>query len=220
MVRICKIVGALVVVMLIGGTACAQDRLDYSGPYIGGFVGNSWADVDYDDSWNPGYKLEADMEGFVGGLYLGYNYMIDNIVLGIEADAGIGDLSEGPDDNNDYNTWSAFDIDWDAHLRARAGVVYHSTLFYVAGGLAIAKVAVDDTDSGFGGDNATHVGWTVGAGIEQKITEHLTARVEYLYDNYGNESYSIKNAWWWGGTYPADIDLEIHTARLGLAYSF
>jgi outer membrane immunogenic protein len=225
MVRLRSIVGALVVLLFMGGTACAGGMMgtkgssDYSGAYIGGYVGQSWVDLDYDDSWNPGYNLNADFEGFVGGLYLGYNYRIDNIMLGLEADAGLGDLSEGPDNDNSYNDWSAFEIDWDAHVRARVGVIYNTTLFYVAGGLALAKVAVDDTDQGYGGDNATHVGWTVGAGIEQKITEHLTARVEYLYDNYGNESYAIED-WWWGDTYPADVDLEIHTARIGLAYLF
>lgn len=225
MLRLRNIVGALAVVVLMSGPVYAGNMMgaealsDYSGPYIGGFVGHSWADLEYRDSWNPGYELNADIEGFVGGLYFGHNYMIDNIMLGFEADAGIGDLGEGADKNNSYNDWSAFDIDWDAHLRARAGFVYNTTLFYVAGGLAVAKVAVDDTDSGYGGDNATHFGWTIGAGIEQKITEHLTARIEYLYDDYGSESYSIEDSWW-GDTYPADINLEIHTARLGLAYSF
>ena len=134
MVLIRNIVGALVVVMLIAGAACAQDKLDYSGPYIGAFVGHSWVDLEYTEPEWPDYDRDVDMEGFVGGLYMGYNYMINNIVLGVEADAGLGDLEEGPDEDNYYNDYAAFDIDWDAHLRARAGFVYNTTLFYVAGG--------------------------------------------------------------------------------------
>ncbi|MGE4542585.1 MAG: outer membrane protein [Pedobacter sp.] len=218
MVRIRNIVVALFVVMLIGGTACAQDKLDYSGPYIGAFVGHSWVNLEYSEPSYPEDALNPDMNGFVGGLYFGHNYRIDNLVLGFETDAGLCDLSEGADDDNSFNTWSAFDIDWDAHLRARAGFVYNTTLFYVAGGLALAKVDVDDTDSGYGGDNAIHAGWTIGAGIEQKITEHLTARFEYLYDDYGSESYSIEVTGF--APYQANVDLEIHTARIGLAYSF
>jgi outer membrane immunogenic protein len=219
MVGLRHIIGALIAVMLISGTVCAGEQLDakaspaYSGPYIGGFVGQSWSNLEYVDKWRP---TDPDMDGFVGGLYLGHNYRIDKLVLGFEADAGLCDLSEGADDDND-NSYSAFDIDWNAHLRARAGFAYNATLFYVAGGLAVAKVAVDDTDAGYGHDNATHFGWTIGAGIEHKITEHLTARVEYLYDDYGSEDYYITDDSY---PYQADVELKIHTARIGLAYSF
>lgn len=215
MLRLRSIFGALVVAVLMSGTVYAGNMMDaeasaaYSGPYIGGFVGHSWVDLEYTEPDWPTYGRDVDMEGVVGGLYLGHNYRIDNIVLGFEADAGLGDLDEGRDKNADYNDYSAFDIDWNAHFRARAGFIYNTTLFYVAGGLALAQVELDD---GWESDKATHVGWTVGAGIEQKITEHLTARVEYLYDDYGSEDYACD--------YDPDIELKMHTARIGLAYSF
>lgn len=224
MKRFLYIVVALVLVALMVGTACAGDRMgakgsfDYSGTYIGAFVGHSWVDLEYTEPDWPDYGRDVDIEGFVGGGYLGYNYMIDNMVLGFEADAGLGDLDEGADDDNPYNYYSAFDIDWDAHLRGRLGFVYHSTLFYVAAGLAIAEVVVDDVDPGYSRDNATHVGWTIGAGIEQKITEHLTARFEYLYDDYGSERYTVATPF--GFSYRANVELETHSARIGLAYSF
>lgn len=217
MVRIRNIVGALVVVMLIGGTVCAQDNFDYSGPYIGAFVGHSWVDLEYTEPDRPIYDLNVDMEGFVGGLYFGHNYMFNNLMLGFEADAGLCDLSEGAADSGS-NISSAFDIEWDAHLRARAGFAYNATLFYVAGGLALAKVDVDDVDTNYGGDSSTQVGWTIGAGIEQRITEHFTARIEYLYDDYGRESYAIEEAG--SGSYQGDVELNTHSARIGLAYSF
>jgi outer membrane immunogenic protein len=224
MVRLRFIVGVLAVILFMAGTACAGEITvakgspDFSGTYIGAFVGHSWVDLDYTEPDGPDYGRDADIEGFVGGLYMGYNYRIDNIVLGIEADAGLGDLNEGADHDNYYNYYSAFDIDWDAHFRGRVGFVSNATLFYVAAGLAIAEVAVDDVDPGYGGDNATHVGWTIGAGIEQKITGHLTARVEYLYDDYGSERYTIGTPF--GFSYRADVELETHSARIGLAYSF
>ncbi len=221
MVRLPNIVGALAVVILMSGTVCAGNMMNtkaslaYSGPYIGAFVGHSWVDLEYTEPEWPAYDRDVDMEGFVGGLYVGYNYMIDNIVLGVEADAGLGDLEEGPDEDNFYNDYAAFDVDWDAHLRARAGFVYNSTLFYVAGGLALAEVSVDEGDNG--NDDATHVGWTIGGGIEQKISEHLTARFEYLYDDYGSESAKYNE---FGLIYEGKVALKTHTARIGLAYSF
>jgi outer membrane immunogenic protein len=219
MVGLRHVVGALAAVMFMSGTVCAGEQMNtkaspsYSGPYIGAFVGQSWSNLEYVDKHKP---TDRDMDGFAGGLYLGHNYRIDNLILGFETDAGFCDLSEGADDNN-FNSYSAFEIDWNAHLRARAGFAYNSTLFYIAGGLTVAKVGVDDTDDGYGNDNETHFGWTIGAGIEHKITEHLTARIEYLYDDYGSEDYYITDD---VHPYPAEVELKIHSARIGLAYSF
>ena len=83
------------------------------------------------------------------------------------------------------------------------------------GGLALAEVSVDEGD--YGNDDPVHVGWTIGGGIEQKITEHLTARFEYLYDDYGSESDKYND---FGIIYEGKVALKTHTARIGLAYSF
>jgi outer membrane immunogenic protein len=172
--------------------------------------------LEYQESDDSDFDRSPNFDGFVGGIFLGYNYQDNNVVYGVEADAGLGDLSEGPDKNSSNNDWSSFDIDWNAHVRARAGLVYDATLFYVTGGLAIAGVSVDDNDPGWSDDNATHVGWTVGCGIDRLLTENLTVRFEYLYDDYGSEEYSFNGSF----NYKGDVDLTSHTTRIGLSYTF
>jgi len=220
MVRISKIVVALAVVLLMGeGVHAApsdvKSSFNWSGAYIGAFAGYSWVDLEYFEPDFPGFERNPDIDGFTGGAFLGYNHRFDRILLGIEADAGLGDLDEGPD-TTALNNYSAFDIDWNGHVRARIGFVSGPTLLYVAGGLALAKVTVDDTDPNWGEDNATHVGWTVGAGIEHAMTRNLRARVEYLYDDYGSKDYSITGL----NTYRFNVDLNASTIRVGLAYQF
>ena len=190
--------------------------LDWSGPYIGGFVGYSWVGLEYYEPDFPGSDRKPNIDGFTGGPLLGFNYRIDSILLGIEADAGWGNLSKDPDKSSPNNNYSAFDIDWNAHVRARFGFVYGSTLSYVAGGLALAGVTVDDTDPNWGKDDATHVGWTVGAGIEQAITNYLRVRIEYLHDDYGSKDYTITGNY----TYKSNVDLTADIIRVGISFQW
>jgi outer membrane immunogenic protein len=221
MVRISKMVVALAVfILLIGemGHVYAGDTklpVGWSGPYIGAFAGYSWIDLEYYEPDYPGFDRNPNIDGLTGGLLLGYNYRFDSFLVGVEADAGLGDLSESPD-RSARNDYSAFDIDWNAHVRARLGFVSNSTLLYVAGGLALAGITVDDRDPGWGEDDATHVGWTVGVGIEHAITKNLRVRAEYLYDDYGSEDYAISGF----PRYRSNVDLTGNMIRFGLSYQF
>ena len=220
MIRSVKIAGVFVALLFMDETAHASGPSDvspfnWSGTYLGVSVAHSWLDLKYYEPDWPGFDRNPDINGFTGGAFLGYNYQIDNILLGVEGDAGVGDLSEDAD-KSATNTYSAYDIDWNAHIRARIGCVFDTTLLYVAGGLAFAEVTVDDTDPNWGKDDATHAGWTVGAGIEHGMTKNLRARLEYLYDDYGNKDYTITGLY----SYRANVDLTAHTVRAGLSYCF
>jgi outer membrane immunogenic protein len=220
MFRILKIVTVVAVVMLMSQethAASNDDKLSslWSGTYIGAFVAHSWVDLDYNEPDWPGFERSPNIDGFSGGALLGSNLQFDSIVFGVEGDGGFGDLDEDADDNA-LNNYSAFDIDWNAHFRARVGFAFNSTLLYVAGGLALAGVTVDDTDPDWGNDDDTHVGWTVGAGIEHALTRHLRARVEYLYDDYGSNDYKFNGP----GPYRANVDLTANTIRACLSFHF
>lgn len=221
MSRALKVLVMVAAILLMSGSVYAMEANSsngYSGTYLGVLTGYSWVDMHYSEPGYPNYGLDPDFDGFVGGIYLGYNYRMDNTIYGIETDLVFGDLSKGAEKNNQYNDYSAFDIDWNAHVRAKAGLIFNNTLLYVAGGLALADLTVDDKDPGWGKDDATHTGWTIGAGIEYMMTDNLLLRFEYLYDDYGSEKYTIK-----GGNYSYDAkvkDFTVHTTRIGLSYNF
>ncbi len=85
----------------------------------------------------------------------------------------------------------------------------------MTGGLAVGRIhAFDAQDPAFEGTK-TKAGWTIGAGLEQRWTENISLKLEYLYMDFGRDEYfTITNRT------PERIDLDVHTVRLGLNYAF
>ena len=80
------------------------------------------------------------------------------------------------------------------------------------GMVSLARILVDDrpkTKGGsFSGDEAIW-GWTAGVGVEGVISGPVSARVEYRYTDYGEESFS-------DGDKTIDADISTHTVTIGL----
>ena len=103
-------------------------------------------------------------------------------------------------------------------VRARFGYAPGHWLFYATGGFAwaydqqsLTQVATGNTETPF----LWRLGWTVGGGVEVPITPHWTARLEYLFKDYGRYSSSYS-----GGAQPISSDLTLNELRLGLNYQF
>lgn len=217
---------------------------DWTGFYAGVHAGYGWGNFDYDaeladvvggtvvDTVNLGHDGDAD--GFFAGLQAGFNWQMDALVLGIE-----GDISKSwidSDNNADFiagpnltpgTVRTETDLDWFGTLRLRAGfLATDAMLIYATGGLAWGNVdshvRVDLNDDGItdvsGGDTDTRMGWTVGGGLEYKVSEALSAKIEYLYVDLGNED--VINADFAGGSVHADNDVNFHTVRAGLNFHF
>lgn len=189
---------------------------DWTGLYLGAHGGYVWgeADVGYEGDDGGG-----DLDGFWGGALAGYNFQTWSFVLGVEGDLGAGDVNGNgavtvpPPQPASYYT---YDLDWNAHLRARAGVAVEKLLFFVSVGLAAAQhtLSVEENNQSHGDDSQTHYGWTIGAGVEYALTGNLLLRAEYLYDDYGSETYSDDA----GDDY--EVDLTAQTVRAALSYKF
>jgi len=59
------------------------------------------------------------------------------------------------------------------------------------------------------------LGWATGVGIEAPVAPHWTARLEYLFTDYGNSSVLFANA---GQRFTSDLSLQ--ELRVGLNYQF
>src|SRR5947207_239651 len=57
---------------------------DWTGFYVGGHVGYGWAEKDWRDAF--GLNLSNRASGFLGGGQVGFNYQINQFVLGVEGD--------------------------------------------------------------------------------------------------------------------------------------
>ena len=214
---IAGLVGGSLLILNSAQTVGAQGAtVDWSGAYVGAHLGPMWGSADYSERHEPVYARDADIDGFNGGLLAGYNLQTGDLVYGIEVDLGFADVSAKADRGALHNNYSAFKLDFNSHARLRFGLASDRMLFYVAGGLAMANLTVNDVDPGWGEDESSHVGWTLGAGVERVVMDQLSLRLEYLYDNYGSEDYRLHG----DGVYDGEVDLSAHTVRAAISYRF
>jgi outer membrane immunogenic protein len=229
----------------LGGAAHAADIIeptayDWTGPYIGIQGGYVWGendasaeetggavpavlDIEDDDVVLNGPDGSIGIDGWVGGLHLGYLWQHDSLVLGIEGDGEFADV------DGDTNVLEGGDpepgeleqeIDWLASLRLRAGFAMDRTLIYATGGLAVGGVEFkifDEEGVEFASKDSTEWGWTVGGGLEHAFTDALSARVEYRYTDLGDIGASASDG---QVTISADTETTFHAVRVGLSWHF
>jgi outer membrane immunogenic protein len=126
----------------------------------------------------------------------------------------------------------AFDqkLQWFGTLRGRLGVTPAPTvLLYVTGGLAYGEIKTEGAFSSFIGINTVSVaafsqsttksGWTVGGGIEGRLSGNWTGKIEYLYMDLGTVSGTVVNTpALIGANWSSHITDNI--VRVGLNYKF
>jgi outer membrane immunogenic protein len=171
---------------------------DWTGFHLGALLGWTWANADTD-----AVEGDVDADGIDGGAYAGFDYQMGNFVVGLEGDAIISGV-DGEEDGLDV------DQGLNGSLRARAGIALDQFLLYGTGGAALSNVELDRAG---GSDEQTLWGWTVGAGAEAFVWNNVTARVEYRYTDYENDTFSV-------GGGDVDSDLSTHSVRAGVGVKF
>jgi outer membrane immunogenic protein len=176
---------------------------NWTGFYIGAHAGYGWADTDL--------FSDASQDGFFGGAQIGYNWQApgSNWVFGVELDSAWANLK---DDTTVGPVAVSGETNYIGSFRGRVGYAWDRTLLYVTGGLDWAnnEVSVSAPIAGIAfSESNTHIGYTLGAGVEYAFAGPWSVKGEYVYYGLGSESY--------GGT---EVDLNIHTVKLGLNYRF
>jgi outer membrane immunogenic protein len=174
----------------------------WTGGYVGVQGGYAWGDGRLEETDGPDF-VDFEPDGFIGGVYAGYNYqMSNNVVIGAEVDAVYADV-------DDFQELSQ-DLNWSAAARLRLGYAVDRFLPYVAGGVAFGDVeSSNDSDINL---DETYVGWTIGGGFDYAFTDNLLFRAEYRFTDFGSES--CVDA---GGL---EMDLQTNEVRFGIAYKF
>lgn len=183
------ILGAAIAALTFTAPAHAAD-MPIKGPY---YTAHNWsgfyigAHVGY--GWGDVSGLDVD--GAFGGAQLGVNWQVSpRWVLGLEADISASDIGVG-----------AAKVDWFGTVRGRIGYTWDRMMLYGTGGIAFA-------DTNF---NASFVGWTLGFGLEWVFAPRWSAKIEYLYIDFGDEVIPLFVA-------PATLDTSI--VRFGVNYRF
>jgi high affinity Mn2+ porin len=209
---------------------------DWTGFYLGGHFGYAWGNSDFTGpggiagSMSTALPIDTFDEtgSFFVGVQGGYNYMLANRwVLGAEVDASfpawpnLGGISVGGTTNFDtpggLETYSETMLS-SGTVRGRIGYAPGHWLFYATGGLAWTYDRLTLTNNATGAADLPFLwrfGWAAGAGVETPIAPHWTARLEYLYTDYGNESVLFANN---GQRFLSNFPL--HELRAGVNYHF
>lgn len=155
--------------------------------------------------------------GLVGGT-LGYNWQRGSWVYGVEGDlawAALGGRSDvcGPPTPHPCGTsLNAFGT-----FRGRAGYVVGAQrdwLLYATGGLAIGDIRGWDALTPASGHD-WRAGWTAGLGVETRFAPHWTAKLEYLYADFGKgQVFNVTPG------VPESVGLTANIIRAGVNYSF
>jgi high affinity Mn2+ porin len=177
-------------------------------------------------------------DGFKGtgsyylGLQGGYNYMFGSrLLIGIEADAsfpsnihGIQTISSTLTGQATYEQM----VQWSNTVRGRIGYAPGHWLVYATGGLAWTYdqftrtqiVGASDPSSVAPGQGTAEPkfivgrrGWAAGGGIELALSSKWTARLEYLYTQFG-----VRDVYFPGAAQAFDSNLSVQSIRLGFNY--
>jgi outer membrane immunogenic protein len=218
----------------------------WTGPYFGLTIGYGWADLEATRAFaevTGGGSASLPLTGFTtsedsfnGGLTAGYNFYTSGMVFGIEADASYGDFkyNSGPlavtdvlvgGDTLSGNLEAGFDFF--GTLRGRLGLLATpTTIIYGTAGLALARTKASGSfsyDDGTGpiaerfSDSNIEAGWTAGLGIEDRFTSNLSLKLEYLYVDLPNNTFTFSEP---GVTIGFDGKADMHLLRTGLNYHF
>ena len=232
---------ALFAALTIASAAQAADvapaGYDWTGFYLGANAGVAWNNSSVDNNVyirgdrvnGLGNNIDGDQAAFTAGGLLGYNYQMDQVVLGVETDfnyLGFGD-DRTRDFGNDLVSKTSFDADWFGTIRARLGFAVDNLLVYGTGGAAYGhmnasgKVTLeelpDTTTVWKGSTDSTNWGWTVGAGMEYGI-DNWSLGLEYLYVDLGDaewDSNVIDD-----NKFKGNADYAFSTVRATVKYRF
>lgn len=213
-----------VALVVLGGAAQAADMYrkappatpieapvsvyNWTGFYAGANLGGEFL---RDSATAGGVRHKLNNGSIFGGVQAGYNWQSGPFVLGGEADIGYGHPSKT----------KAFGVNTmkieegvSGTVRARAGYAVDRALVYGTGGLAWANF---DTTVNNGVVSAksdrTRAGWVVGGGVEYALTNNISAKGEYLYEDFGNMKQTVNGV-------ATSNKLSDHIVRVGLNYKF
>lgn len=187
----------------------------WTGGYVGLHGGWAWGrENDNLSDFEPQADGdEFDVDGFLGGLHAGYNWQSGSFVYGLEGDIDYADIDGGAD----FPIGSlSLESDWQASLRLRAGYAMDTWLLYATGGVAFGHAELSgNVLAASGSDDNTHVGWTIGGGVEKAFTPNWIGRFEVRYTDFGSEDYDFDGL---GGSVEADWNQT--AVLLGVSYKF
>jgi len=204
----------------------------WTGFYVGGDIGYTWGTDTH--TLPSGAVSQSTPQGEIGGLHVGYNYQINQFVVGLEGDVdGLNFSNSNTLTSGNASFYESTRIPVEGSIRGRLGYAWDHLLFFATGGAAFGDIqhqyAVTAPAQGqfvnapplvttYDPNNpysSTRVGWTVGGGVEYALSNNWSVRGEYRYTDFGRSSDYLASI---GQTITNHV-IE-HRVTVGFSYKF
>jgi len=209
----------------------------WTGIYIGGQVGYAWGTQRANVLLPGGTTIfnSYSAEGVIGGAHVGYNYQVNQWVLGIEGSVDGTSISKTFIPGTVFPAALGFPAGFGAtyttsapiegSIRGRLGVAWDRVLLYATGGAAFAGVqATYSSPFASVTQSSTRVGWTVGGGVEYAVTNNWSVYAEYRYSDFGSYSHSPTSVFATAVLAGAPVTVNRHftqnQVQVGFSYRF
>jgi outer membrane immunogenic protein len=203
----------------------------WTGFYLGANVGGAWGHRDVTDITRALAFTQTSNGRFIGGGQAGFNYQVNNFVIGVEGDI------DGVASNNGNGTGlivpgvgtivASSNNSWISTVAARFGIANDHWLFYgKAGGgwVGTSNLAVTNLTTGttiIGNNSRTAGGFLGGVGVEYAISNNWTVKVEYDYLALNRRSFIVPagSPFFVGDTFTSG-GRNVQMAKVGINYLF
>ncbi len=198
-------------------------QYNWAGVYFGLNGGYDFGD----SQWNPPGLASSGNFNVSGGLVgstLGANFQSGALVFGVEADLDWtdikGNVSSATCPGGGASCTFQTENDWLGTVRGRVGYAFDRVLVYGTAGGAFGNIKPQLTTAPLvGSTNSTEFGWAAGAGVEVALLANFTARIEYLFVDLSNGSFSC-TASQCGTAASIPVSFDASLVRAGLDYKF
>jgi outer membrane immunogenic protein len=193
--------------------ADSSPAYNWTGFYVGVNGGGGWGQSRHDFEAVGTTTGDYRISGATAGGTLGANLQAGRLLLGVEGDMNWSDIG-GSDSCPNPNFTCRTRSKWLATTRGRVGYAIGRVLPYITAGAAFGRIRAQIPD--FGSERETEVGFTGGGGLEAGIFGGLSAKLEYLYIDFGTFNCGFACT----DTLVDKVKFNAHMFRAGLNYRF
>lgn len=180
----------------------AVQAFSWTGAYVGAGVGGGSLGTEFSVPGLPGANASKNFNGGIASAFVGYNYQIENVVIGVE-----GDVSYNWNKHTFRGFGGSIDVgsDVSGSLRGRLGYVLDRALIYGTAGWTATNGYIQARGQE---KSRTFHGWTAGLGVDYAVTDNVFVRAEYRFSDFADKNIGI------------NIDPDQHTAIIGVGFKF
>jgi outer membrane immunogenic protein len=180
--------------------------VNWTGPYAGAQAGIGW--LSGEDDMTPQTKQNVHSGTF--GAFAGYDYMFGNYVAGAELATSLTNFR-----GTSPSGYTRMRSNWTASATVRAGYALGRFLPYLSAGAGAGNYKLETTVSNLEAEE-TFFGYVLGGGVEAKITQNVSLRLDYKHFEFSKKTFDFNYAY----IPPFKLQGKADALNLGVAYRF